>query len=211
MSDGISIEWPQKDVDALYRQIDQAMTYLHYDYWRALGAAGRALLASLNASTRMAPKVRKITERTDMASGRRDLKVFQVEGWFGRPRRPATKIVRSKSISNVQRKYGKIRFSGLARMTWRVATRKVWRPMMDAMGVATHEVANKAEGFVDVETKQAAAETYILIRNRLPYIEEALQGKARTVQTAMERAAAGMQHSIERQIVKRMGLGRLSR
>lgn len=211
MSDAVSMEFDQRQVDALFRQIEAAQRLLNYDIGRAVGAAARSLLASLSASTRIAPKQRKITEVSEVQPSQRGLHVFDIEGYFGKPRKHGVKRVQSHSLETARRRYAMIRNRGLAKLTWKSAASALKLSILDALGASAGDAAKKAPRYVATQSKFSGMESFVLIRNRLDYIEQAMQNGSRSVDTAMQRAADGMEHSIEKQLVKRMGLGSLSR
>jgi hypothetical protein len=211
MSDAIQIEFPQRDVDALKRQMESAIRYLNYDAGRALASAARFVVRSLGASTKVAPKFRDVKESGEQKTGGRSgYKSFDLTGYLGRPRRLQTRTVRAKGIRDARERFAAIRNRGLAKAAWSVAMTN-----MGASGSgiqsAAQNVARKARQYVQTDKQLSGPDPVIEIRNRLDHAIPALSGGPRDVSTAMERAASAMQKSIGNQLVKRMGIGRLSR
>lgn len=192
--------------------MQSAIRYLNYDAGRALAAAAGYVVRSIGASTKVAPKTRIVQENkiSAPARGRRGYKSFDVTGYFGKPRTLQTRTVRATSLRDAKKRFGTIRNRGLAKATWSVAMRNFGRSGAVPVSAA-QQVARKASDFVTTDKNLRGDDPVITIRNRLPYAEQALQGGPKDVNTAMARAAEAMQRSIENQLVKRMGLGRLSR
>lgn len=215
MSESVTIEWPEKDVQALMQQIERAMTYLNYDVPKAIGAAARSIIRSLGASTRIAPKRRTVREQVTVELSRQSLKTFDIEGWFGHPRTKTTVSVKARSLANAIKYHGVISRRGLARSSWR----SLWDGISGAFGSGgssgidntAADIAQIAKSVVSSTVTNAGMNSSILLVNKLDYIEAALEGGPKDIDTAMERAADGLMHSIDNQLVKRMGLGGLSR
>lgn len=213
-SASFTVEWPKKDVDALFRSMEMAVKYLNYDMGHALKAAAKHLIQSIAASTRIAPKFREIKDATWLAPGakkpRRGLHAYDVTGWFGYPRKQMTKQVYSRDMATAKRRHATIGRRGLARATWSVAARS-----MSGIGAlfsaSSSHTARVAAKYADSRSQFSGEDLFVEVNNFLPYAESALEGGPKDINSAMERAAAGMEKSIERQLVKRMGLGSLSR
>lgn len=219
MSESITITWPQRDIDALFAQMKAAAKYLDYDMGHALKAAAKHVLASMRTSTRRAPKFRTIREATwlsqsDFERARklkgRNLTAFEVEGYFGRPRRYGVKVFFSRDKSTVKRNHARIGNSGLASMVWGQGASQLGE-FQSLIAAASDHLVRTARRFASTDKNFKGGDAFWKMNNTLEYALEALRGGANDVSTVMERAARAMEHSIERQLVKRMGLGSLSR
>lgn len=211
MSDpGITLEFPQRDVDAFFRAMNDQQRYLNKDAGQALGAAAKALVQSLGTSTKVAPKRRKVKEVASQ-SRRRDVKTYAVTGWFGKPRTEQTRFVnaRNRDAGAVQR-MASIGSRGLARASWKSVGKHI-RANLNLMQVASGKIARIADQLGVAKAVLSGPDPYVEIRNRVPYIVQAMDGGRQEVSTAMERAARALNHSMERQLVRRMGMGSLSR
>lgn len=207
MSSDLQLVWPKGDVDRLFAAMESARRYLNYDFGHSLRAAAKALVSSLGASTRVAPKFRDITE-SHVNPGRKDWKAYDVTGWFGAPRKFMTKTVRSTSLASAKYYHAWIRRRGLAKRTW---TANPASPGEQSGFRADQKTSAVARKYVAIDQQYSGVDLYFSLRNRLPYIESAMNGGPNAVSSAMARAASGLEKSVERQLVKRMGLGSLSR
>ncbi len=210
MNNGVTLDFPKADVDALFKQMDNAQKYLGHDAGRSLKTAMTHVIKSIGVSTKMAPAFRKIVENvgpTDKWAAQHGYGTFLVSGWFGRPRKEMTKTVRGRTLETAKKKHATIGRRGLAKAVWHAAgygkgPSAKFGPMVKVI----------AEKFVDSkENLTRGTDLYIEVRNVLPYAMAALQGGPKEVTSAMARAAKGMQLSIENQLLRRMGMGRLAR
>lgn len=210
MSDALpfTLEFPEADVRDLFRQMDMHVRHLRRHENHALNIAGKSVAQALGTSTRVAPKYRQITENKIIGTSRRNVKAYDVTGYFGRPRRLQTRTVFAQSKMNAKRRHAAIRRRGLGKMVWSAIGRKFG-------GIAGEHtlsgMANEIAGLANKHSRVSRGDGYVQMTNRLGYAAKALQGGPQDVSTAMERAARSMQRSFENQLVRRMGLGRLSR
>lgn len=209
MSNGVQLEWPQADVNAMFRSMEYARRYLNADAGRAMKQAVAYLLRSVAASTKVAPKFREINERPGFVTKRSDLRAYGVTGWFGKPRRESTRLVYSRDYATAKRRHATIGNRGLAKLTWKWAARlvnsKIESAKFSTLGAA---ITNKiAAQNVEGKSNYKGEDVFAEIHNSLPYIKAAMTSD---VNTAMERAARGMMKSIDKQLVRRMKLGKLS-
>jgi hypothetical protein len=206
----ITIEWPKADVDRLFAAMQNAQKYLNYDSGHALRAAAKHLLGALRTSTKRAPKYRTILP-SDAKPPRRNLKAFEVNGFFGRPRKYAEKTVFSRNKATARRRHATIGNSGLAAATWAQATRDLGGSFNGLISGAGQKLARLGRQFSSSRMDFKGGDNFWETHNTLDYITQALRGGENTIETVMARAASGMEQSINRQLVKRMGLGSLSR
>lgn len=193
----MTIEWPKHDADKIFAAMSAGCKYLNWDSSKALAQAIKSIVQSLKKATKVAPKYRDVVEVSANEWGHRDEahseKYFDITGWLGKPRKLKTIGIRAYNISDAKRnRIARISASGLAKRTW---------PTLGGM----------AGKWSSLEIKNIGDDQGVKIRNWLPYIVEAIDGGERTIETIKDKAAASMMHSIEKQLVKRMGLGSLSR
>lgn len=203
MSDAVTIEWPKEDVEALFRAMERAQRELGYSTGRAIGAGARAVLRSLAASTKIAPKQRTIKRSEDFEAPKKGIYTFDVTGWFGRPpRKFRTKTVRVRSMENAVKYYAAIGKRGLAKAVWTRAWDAIGFSADAGLSAASREVAKLASKLVTGVRVLTGNNPYVKVTNRLSYAQFALQGGPKDVDTAIARAAAGLVHSIEKQLAR---------
>lgn len=202
MSEQITIEWPQADADALFAAMEKARRELNYDYPHSLRAGMKAVLQAVGTSTRVAPKRREITNSLAIPP-RKNLKAFDITGYFGKPRKLGTRTIFAESKRNAIKYHGTIGNRGLAKRTWSIAGKMFGASVMAS---AVKSYTDKlARNNVDVTKNYTGENQFIQVSNGLPYIEAAIDGGPNAINTAMQRAASGMLASVDRQIAKRMG------
>jgi len=203
MSNGVQIEFPHADVDRLFAAMQRSATELNNDSGKAMKQAVGYLLRSLGASTRVAPKYRDVSQSAAKPP-RRNLKAFDVTGYFGKPRTLRTKTVFSRDKSTAKRRHAQIGNRGLAKKTWQIAGRDLMG-RIDGMSFSDLGSAITAKiAAQNVETKGNfnGADIFAEIHNLLPYIRAAV--KPDEINSAFDRAARAMEHSIDKQLAKRM-------
>jgi len=175
---GVSITFDQADVRKFEAAQARLVKDLDYSMGHALNSAANALVKSLAASTNVAPKYRTIAP-VQRAAGKRASKGqqrFAVTGWFGNPRALKTITVRAPSLAAVKKGAGKIPHRGLAKKSWKLSR------------------------FTTYERHLRGSDPYVKITNTLPFIVGALKDGARTVSSALSKAADAMMHSIDKQL-----------
>lgn len=223
MSSGVLVEFPQKDVKALSAAMEKGAKYLNWDNKKALQSAVLYVTKSLAASTKVSEKYRKFrdTGRTSRTGANR---VFEVWTRYSTPKRRGKVLKRSwygapfhwqtiyaKNAAALKRRPAlNIAMRGLARQSWHAAAASMRRNIGGSGGLTGRDVPSVARKYGIMGWHLAGNDQWAEIRNKLPYIEQALSGGPQDVVTAMARAARAMEHSIEKQLVKRMGLGKLS-
>jgi hypothetical protein len=205
-----SIEFPRADVDALFRQMDRQRRLLGKSLVHSLNAAAMYLGRSLGASTKMAPKTRKIQELKISKSKRAGVKSWGVTGWFGRPRTYQTRILNtSKGKAYVKERIGMIRRRGLAKKTMASMAKNVGgigAAGMAHMSYVAQDLARIASKHGKNTRGGGEHDPWILMENTLNYATDALKGGEMDISTAMGRAARGMEKSINAQLRRRFGL-----
>ncbi len=208
-NDAITIEFPQEDVRALFRAMDAGMKYMNMHVNHALNSAGRFLVQSIVASTRIAPKKRKVKEVQSAAfkPSRRNLKTFAIDGYFGKPRTRQTKVVYSRDAATAQKRFGKIRNSGLAQTAWKSAAREA------NLGGGGRNLSSAGGEMLKIANRLASGsrtKEYIKLTSFVGYGDKALRGGERSLETALERASNAMMKSIEKRLVDKQGFGWLA-
>ena len=210
MSNGVQIEFPSADVDRLFATMQRSAKVMDIEQGKAMRQAVGYLLRSLGASTRVAPKFRKVSDSAAKPP-RRDLKAFEIEGYFGKPRTAGTRTVFSRDKATAKRRHAQIGNRGLAKRTWSIAGRDIGGKIdgMTFGDIGSAITAKIAAQNVETKSNFQGADIFAEIHNLLPYIREAV--KPGEINTAFDRASRAMEHSIDKQLVKQMGLGSLSR
>jgi hypothetical protein len=207
MSEGMAIQFPERDVQRLFRAIDAGVKYLDMDINHALNKAGYFVVRSIVASTKTAPKKRKL-QQINMPlphnlKGRK-LQSFAVTGYFGKPRTYQTKIVYSKDASTATKRHAIIGRRGLAKAAWRSGAKSAG---IRGGGKTLSGVGGDIQRLAKSYSSGAKGKGYIEFSTHLDYAQKALRGGAKTIDTAMERASNSMMKDIENKLIKKMGFG----
>lgn len=210
MSDALTIEFPQEEVDKLIQAMTYASDKLSLDMGQAMKQAVNRLVASFGASTKIAPKYRTVTLLPQERSPRKDLKAFGIEGYSGKPKRKQLKIVYARNKTNAKKKHALIRSRGLAKMTWRMAAKSVVGRVsgMTFKSINAAVLAKTANIHIDTRADfkgRLGGEVYAEIHNSLPYIIPAMKGGKQSIDTAFQRAASGLIKSADKQLERRLG------
>jgi hypothetical protein len=205
MSNGVQISIPMGDVDKLFKAMQYASDNLSIDMGKAMKRGVNALLNSIAASTKVAPKNRPVKHRPSLKTPRKDLKAFSVEGWFGKPRTHQNRIVYAKNLTNAKNTHGKISRRGLARLTWKLAAKDLANRFAVKVPTLESAITGKvAAEHIEAKSNYKGHDVYAEIHNSLPYINKALEGGPKTVDTAFDRAASGLIKSVDKQIERRL-------
>ena len=210
MAVDVQIQFPANDVRALQRSMNRAQTELGITLGQSVKMAGSAVLRSMGASTKVAPKKRPVVVVEKMVS--RTLK----SGREGKPRKvkqygvnvytklgPVFQAVYgAKNITDVKRSpIAEINRRGLAKAAWvRIAERA--RISVKGEGVASGATKSKAWQKTSAQFNFRGDDPYFIMTNRLPHAMEALQGGPQDFTSAMERGARAMMHTIDDKIKK---------
>lgn len=203
MSNGVTIEFPQADVDKLFAAMQRSAKELDKDQGTAMKQAVGYLIRSLGASTAVAPKYREIVERKDVKAPRRDLRAFEIKGYFGKPRTAGSKTVFSRDKSTAKRRHAQIGNRGLAKLTWKLAGRDL-NQRLDGMSfgdIGSAITAKIASQSIETKSNFQGADIFAEIHNLLPYIRAAVK---ENISSAFDRAASAMEKSIDNQLIKRL-------
>jgi hypothetical protein len=205
MSNGVQIEFPSQAVDKLFAAMRRSANELNNETGKAFKQGVGYLIRSIGTSTAISPKYRQITSSA-VEPPRNNLKAFDITGYFGRPRTAGTKTAFSRDKATAKRRHATIGARGLAKATWK----RVGRDLFNVTaGMESGMVAKMAAKSVSSKGQFKGPDIFVEIHNFLPYINAALSPPA--LNSAFDRAARAMEHSIDNQLVKKMGLGSLSR
>lgn len=197
----LQVEFPVSAQKALLAQIRRAQDVMGKSAAASVKVAARHVVNSLGASTKQAPKKRKVEvklTRTRVGKKVKTLREYGVMVWRkGAPVFAA--VAGATSKSDVQKSpLVKIFHRGLAKASWKWIGKKVKTSVGTvAAGWMTEKLAR---GYVDVRDEARGNYPRITIRNRLKYIQSALIGGPAGVDDAMRRAASGMEKSITKQL-----------
>jgi len=210
MAVDVQIQFPANDVRALQRAMNRAQTELGITLGQSVKMAGSAVLRSMGASTKVAPKkrptvvVEKMVSRT-LKSGRegkpRKVKLYGVNVYTKLG--PVFQAVYgAKSTTDVKRSpIAEIHRRGLAKAAWvRIADRA--RISVKGEGAASGATKSKAWQKTSAQFNFRGDDPYFIMTNRLPHAMEALQGGPQDFTSAMERGARAMMHTIDDKIKK---------
>ena len=213
-----SIEFPREDVRALFRAMERAQGVLGKSVPQAQRMAMKSVLSSMAASTKVSKEFRdyKDTGRTSR-SGQN--KVYAVKTKYSTPRRKGKAlrvswqgpwreqlIYAPNETELKQRRAVIIQMRGLAAESWRQAGVRGGVRLTKAERATKRSAHNAyitkraAHRWVEWQSSSRGDDPYIRVTNRLPYINEALDGGPSAVSTAMARGARGLEHHIDKQL-----------
>ena len=212
-----TIEFPQADIDRVFALMQRRAKELGGDIKRVVAWTGGKIAKSMSASTRVAPKRRKVYKKdgvygVDIWS--RGVKTFrpikqsegeivEVKAKNGHTLYKNTKtgkIYGNAAEVDISTKEGAknsgmvvIRKSGLAKKLWQVAAAR----MFSGGGLSPMRVSNAGE------VKWFGPN--LTINDNLNYALDAMRGGKMGVSTVMQRAADGMERQIQDSIFKKLG------
>lgn len=213
MSNGVQISIPMGDVNRLFDAMQYASEKLNISTGKAMKQAVRHLFSSIGASTRVAPKERKVIERPprNLEQAAQQLvtgeKNYAITGWFGKPRTFQTRLYTYKDISKLKKTHALIKRRGLAKTTWKMAARKMKGAVSESFfDVSVNGITNKiASRHSEGSANYTGNDIFAEIHNSLPYINQAMKaGGKRAVDTAFDRAARGLLKSVDKQVERRL-------
>jgi hypothetical protein len=212
MAVDFQIQFPANDVRALQRAMNRAQSELGITLGQSVKMAGSAVLRSMGASTKVAPKTRPAVVKTvlvsrTLKSGKqgkpRKVKQYGVEVYRQNLSAPVFQAVYgATNKTDVKRsKIAQINRRGLAKAAWvRIADRA--RISVKGEGVASGATKSKAWQKTSAQFNFKGDDPYFIMTNRLPHAMEALQGGPQDFASAMERGARAMMHTIDDKIKK---------
>lgn len=196
-----SIAFDQKGLNDFGHQLRRLADVCGYEPEKAVRMATVDLLKSLRASTIKSKTTRTIrpldakSRRRWKAKGMGDLP-FVVERYDRKSDQIKETLIFAASLAEAKKaRSAKVRYSGLARMSWSWAMRDLF-----ATGPSAAPF-KRPSGAVAATKSGTSADHVIKIENRLEYVLSAFQGSGpRAVSTATARAAASMRKHIARKL-----------
>ncbi len=198
-------EMSKKDRAAFRRSMNNIQKKLGKSESTALRIGMTKLTRSLGASTKVAPEYRKYTDTGEKSRSGLSRK-FEVarHPYFG-----GTWIVNARSVSTLKRKTAvAIGYRGLAKKSWTYAGKKgrlnVTKAEAAKPAIAKDNAKrNKlAKSLVLYNANLKSDDKYIEIVSRVNYIEQAMQGGPKSIDTAMARAASAVNKYINDKLAK---------
>jgi hypothetical protein len=217
----ISLVFPQADVNRIVASMARARSELGVSMPHSVNMAGRAVLGSLAASTKVSEK-----HRTFQATGERSRsglnKRFNVWTRYATPKRKgkATRAsgrgpwrwqpIWARNVQELKRRPAmRIVMRGVAKASFGQAMKKGnfgFPASAMAPGVESKNkriMLKAAHRWVDFTRNLKGDNPFIKMVNNLTHIMAALQNGPQTVETAMGRAADGMEKNITKQLARR--------
>lgn len=220
------IDFPRKDVNALYKQIKRATREIGLSVPQALRLSMRSVLNSLSTSTRVSDEYREYREVGISRS--KQNRVYAVTTRYRTPKRKGKSTraswrgpLREQLIYAYNENDLKTRpaviiaMRGLAKESWKQAGKKGNIKLNKVESSSARNAHNArimkraAHRWVEYTDSRKLDNPFVRVSNKLSYIENALQGGVNSVDTAMERAGRGLEKAIDK-IAKRK-LRRLQR
>ena len=195
------LRWPEQDVRKLFRQMERGIRELGMHEVHALNAAGKQLVRALGTSTRVSAKYRDVEQVKGGSANIRlnGQKEYKVTGYFGRPKKYGSRTVFATSKMDAKKRRAVIRYRGLAKKTWG-AVGKSFGNWEHNLSTAGYELSSVAANMASVDRGAG----YVRMTNSLSYAVPALEGGPNAVDTAMIRAARGLQKSFDKQLERRL-------
>ena len=202
----VSIEFPKRDVRALFTQMDRAQKALGKDIGQALRFAAWSVARSLGVVTDVAPKYRpyKVVQEGRGIAKRRGGKKYEITSW--KKGHSKTFNIRAASVSALKKKdQVRIGNAGLAKSAWMWGIKKLGSGGGVSMKGIASKVKQRGGQNMDVTQSLRGDNPFVKIVNRLPYAGDALRGGMGSVNNAMGKAAKSMEKIIDANIAKKMG------
>jgi len=202
----VSIEFPRRDVRALFAQLDRAQKELGKNVGQAIRFAAWSVARSLGVLTDVAPKYRpyKVVQEGRGVAKRRGGKKYEITSY--KKGHKNTFNVRAESVSQLK-KMGQVRIgnAGLAKSSWMWGIKKLGSGSGVSMKGITSRVKQRGSQNMDVTQRLRGDNPFIKIVNSLPYAGDALRGGTGAVNSAMGKAVRSMEKIIDANIAKKLG------
>jgi len=228
----VSIEFPKRDVRALFAQMQRAQKELGKDLKQSVKWGGILLMQSLAAQTKVSKKLRPIVKNPDkryktdarrapfgvMRWDKHGKKVFRPvyrTGEFGRVRFLDKKTFEVKYINTLTgtvhraSRYDQtpdlsIKTDKRRKIGRRGFAKKTWKWATKSMAGGTANIM-RVMGIADIRWSGGTDNPTVTIINRINYMDKALKGGLMAVNTAMGNAARKMANRIDDRVAKKMG------
>ena len=215
---GITFDFPKRDASNFFKSMERGRVELGWSLGNSLRRGSWALINSIGTSTKVAPAKRKFhkdlddsrriekQKKTDCETKRLGYNpVKQKEQlWVVKTKLGNKRYFRAKGKREANKHpFVRIANRGLAKYSW------AWG--MGSLGGrgsstdVTQSAKQKAPRRVQVTSNLRGDDPWVKVTNKLDYITSALRGGLHSVDTAMERAARGLQHEIDKTLAKKFG------
>jgi len=207
MSDApVSIEFPKRDVRALFAQMDRAQKELGKNLGQALRFAAWSVATSLGAKTKVARKYRpyEVVEEGRGIAKRRGGKKYEITSWKKGGKN--TFNIRAASVAELKKK-GQVRIgnAGLAKSAWFWGIKKIGGGKNIGMKGVTPGAKRGGGRNMSTTSRLRGDDLFVKMVNSLPYAANALHGGMSAVNNAMGKAVRSMEHIIDADIKKKLG------
>jgi len=202
----VSIEFPRRDVRALFAQLDRAQKELGKNVGQALRFAAWSVARSLGAVTDVAPKYRhyKVVAEGRGVAKRRGGKKYEVTSW--KKGHAKTFNIRAASVAQLKRTpQVRIGNAGLAKSSWMWGIKKLGSGGGVSMKGVTPGARKRGSQNMDVTQRLRGDDPMVKIVNSLSYAGDALRGGMGDVNNAMGKAVRSMEKIIDANIAKKLG------
>ncbi len=207
MSRDVDIEFPAADVRALMASMRRAERELGASLGGGVKMAGTALARSMGASTNVAPQKRpyKVVRKIPARPGRPAQLVIEVERRHSSGTRTFVATIEGGKREANKSTAVRIRRAGMAKAAWSVAARQARTPsaVKTPAREVTRDAMASAQRLGGGSGRFRGDDPSYTISNWAPYIRGALKGGDMAAETAMRRAAAGLNHYVDAQLKRR--------
>lgn len=217
------VEVSRKDIAGVMAQLNRAQREVGLSAPRSMNLAMRAVLNSLATSTKVSKEFRDYRQVGESRSGKN--KVYEVTTRYATPARKGKALRRSWTSGpwRGQLIYAEnedalkkrpaviIAMRGLAAETFRQAGRKGGfhipkKAQADSRAGRNMRIMMKAaRRWAEYESHLKGDDPWLKMTNTLDYAQDALSGGASSVNTAMERAARALEHTLDNMMAKKYG------
>jgi hypothetical protein len=200
----MSINFPSRDMAALQRAMARNATEFGKSIPNQVKFAGGAIGRTLGTSTRVAPKYIALAK-----VNRTEARLLQIERRTGKQTyigtrhyggRPRQVTIWARGIAEARKNpRAQLGNRGLAKLSWRASVRGLpgGREVGIPKGGVTGKARDKAERYAATERRLKGDNPYVVVGSFLNYATAALEGGPQSVNTAIDRAARYMMHTMD--------------
>jgi hypothetical protein len=214
---GITLEFPKADVNDLFSAMVRGQKEFGWSLPKAVKAGSWAVVNALKTSTRESPKKRKFyadleDQRRIQEQKKRDAATRRLgydptktkdQLWVAKGKRGNKLYFRAKGKREANKHpFVVIEYHRLARNSWAWGMGSLGRS--GDQSYPTSRSRGVVRRHVDVSSDLRGVDPWVKITNKLNYIVDALRGGANSVDSAMRRAADGLMHRIDKEIVRKV-------
>lgn len=202
MNDEVEIKFPKRDVDAIFTAMRRAEREIGASMGGAMKMAGYQLSRTMGASTKVAPAKRPY-EILEKRKGPHKSLLIEVRS--SRPKGNYKAIIKGSKREANKSPFVRIGMAGLAKSSWKWASKDARTASAIGWGRGVARGAKEwGSKYGFGASRFRGDDVYYRIENRLPYIEQALQGGPRAANDAMRRAAEGLERTIDNKLKQKM-------